>query len=364
MSDPATGRPATLLDLARAAGVSRTTASNAFNRPDQLSPALRRRILEAADRLGYGGPHPAARMLRTGRSGAVGLVFPDPLPHAFSDDAAIGFLRGVALGCETRHAGLLILPTSPPDQIAARIRDAAVDGFIIYCCPDDSPVIDAVAARRLPTVAVELGRFHHGAQLRIDDEGGAAAAARHLLAHGHRRLAIIALEFTDDLYEGAVDEARIAAATFAVTLRRLRGYRQEFARVGLRPADVPIREVVRNSPDAAMRATLELLQGPRPPTAILAMSDMLALGVLRAAGRLGLAVPGQLSVVGFDDVPMAGELNPPLTTVRQPLLEKGRRAAELLFAGGPDLLETLPAEFVQRASTAPPPQPACPTSDP
>src|SRR5512146_1521155 len=96
-------RPRTLQDLADVLGVSKTTVSNAFSRPDQLSPALRERVLAAAREAGYAGPHPAARMLRTGRAGALGLVFPETLPYAFDDQTAVALLRGIAEACEERR---------------------------------------------------------------------------------------------------------------------------------------------------------------------------------------------------------------------------------------------------------------------
>ena len=348
---PAPGSRLTLLDIAREAGVSRTTVSNAFNRPDQLSDQLRQRVLATAVRLGYGGPNPAARMLRKGRTGAVGLVFPDPLPHAFSDDAAIGFLRGVAAVCERERAALLILPADEPGRLARRVREAPVDGLIVYCCADDSPVLEAVAERRLPVVAVEVGRFAHGPHVRVDDEGGARQAACHLLAGGHRRFAVLALEFLPDGYEGLVDEARIRTASFAVTQRRLRGYRAALQAGGIDPRTAPVLEILRNDPNSAERFGRAILEARPRPTAILAMSDMLALGALRAARACGLDVPTDLSVVGFDDVPLASAFVPAITTVRQPLVAKGRRAAELLFQGAPPCLEVLSTELIVRATT-------------
>src|SRR3954469_15636034 len=145
-----------LRDVAERAGVSIGTASNAFNRPEMLSEALRDRVQTAARELGYGGPEPAARPLRPGSAGAIGVVFPLDLVYAFADEAAITFLRGVAEGVEGAGAGLLIIPTSPSLDVAARVvRDAVVDGFIVYSTADDDPRRAAAIARAIPVVTVD-----------------------------------------------------------------------------------------------------------------------------------------------------------------------------------------------------------------
>ena len=146
----------TLRDVATGAGVSIGTASNAFNRPDLISDQLRDRVLAEAKRLGYAGPDPAARRLRTGRAGALGLVFTDRLPFAFDDEAAVIFLRGVARALESSGAGLLLIPTSPTREEGARVvSEAAVDGFLVYSTPTGDPRLDAALERGLPTVVVD-----------------------------------------------------------------------------------------------------------------------------------------------------------------------------------------------------------------
>jgi DNA-binding LacI/PurR family transcriptional regulator len=341
------GRPTTLLDVARAAGVSRTTVSNAFSRPDQLSAELRARILGVAEGLGYAGPNPVARVLRTGRANTIGIVFSDPLLYLFTDPVATALLQGVAAACEASHTGVLILPADAPQAMAARVREAVVDGFLVYCHEEDSPVVDALAVRGLPAVGVDLDRFALGPVVTIDDRGGAAAAARHLIGLGHRDLAVMALAGERELSH---DHRRLAR--FKPVRDRLAGYRQAMAEAGLDPQALRVVEEPENDPAAAEAVALKLLRRRARPTAILAMSDVLAIGVLRAAQQLGLAVPDDLSVVGFDDIPLAVDLTPPLTTVRQPLIEKGRLAAAVLLGTAPPPSAPLPTELVVRGSTA------------
>jgi DNA-binding LacI/PurR family transcriptional regulator len=346
-------RAPTLLDVARVAGVSRTSVSNAFNRPDQLSAELRARVLGVAAKLGYSGPNPAARVLRTGRARTVGVLFYDTLAYAFTDQAAVEFLKGVADVCGREQAGMLILPAEAPEVLAQKVREVVVDGFIVYCAPGGSPLFAALASRGLPVVAVDAPEFAGGRRVLIADGAGALAAGRHLVALGHRAVGIAALALAPDGRSGPVDAARRAEARYLDTISRYDGYVAALREVGAAP--VGVEEEPENDAEAGVVAARRLLALRPRPSAILAMSDVLAMGVLRAASELGLDVPEDLSVVGFDDVPFAASLLPPLTTVRQPLLDKGRLAAERLFAGAVEGIDMLPTELVVRGTTGPAP---------
>ncbi|MGI4939101.1 MAG: LacI family DNA-binding transcriptional regulator [Janthinobacterium lividum] len=351
---------ATLRDVAQAAGVSHTTVSNAFARPDQLSASLRERVFETARALGYSGPNPGARSLRTGRHGAIGLAFSEDLPYAFSDPTAIGFLGGVAEACRGLRTNLLLIaapiladgdPAAPLEVQA--VRDAAVDGFVLYSLAQDSPVVASVLARGLPYVVVDQPRLPNAPFVGIDDEGGARQVAEHLLDLGHRRFAILSLKLLADGFNGVASPARVAAATYGVPLARLAGYRAALAQGGVDPIAVPLLECALNDERRACDLLLPLLQGAgRQPTAILAMSDRLALGAAAAARKAGLAVPSDISVVGFDDMVGGGLEGPFLTTIRQPHAEKGRLALQMLTEPSGIQNRIVPAELIVRGSTA------------
>ena len=354
--DPPPRRRITLQHIADTLSVSKTTVSNAFGRPDQLSPELRERILEAARNAGYGGPDPVARMLRTGRAGAIGLLLPQSLPFALDDPVTTELLRGIADACEERRLGLLVIPGTIQARDPRAITDVAVDGFIAYSLPSDSAVLRHVRDRGTPLVIVDQPRVPGIATVSIDDPAAAAMVARHLVDLGHRRFAIVSLPFGSDGYTGPADAARVAGATYDVAVRRYEGYRRVFDEAGIDPADVPMYECAAGDDALGRQAALRMLEAVPPPTAILAMSDQLALGVLRAASERRIDVPGQLSVVGIDDIPGASRSRPALTTVRQPLRLKGYAAARLLLDApaivGPDELD-LPIELVVRRSTGP-----------
>jgi DNA-binding LacI/PurR family transcriptional regulator len=346
-------RRATLQTIADRLGVSRATVSNAYNRPDQLAPQLRRRILEVAEELGYPGPDPAARRLRRGRSGAIGLLFTEALSYAFTDPGAVCFLEGLAREAEAAGTALLLLPSPPGSDASAAVRDAVVDGLCIYSMADRQPAVRAALDRRLPTVIVEEPVVEGYAFVGVDDRGATRAIAEHVLGLGHRRIAVITDRLAPDGYEGPVDAARERAATFYLGRERLGGFRDALTAAGIAWADVAKQERA-NERAGGYDAGLALLRAEPRPMAILCSTDQLALGALDAAGELGLAVPGDVSVTGFDDIPAAAAAD--LTTIRQPLVEKGQQAARLLAElaeGKPPRRVRLPVELVVRGSTGP-----------
>src|SRR5215211_4488858 len=270
-------RRPTLRDVASGAGVSLGTASNAFNRPELISDALRERVLREAGRLGYAGPDPAARRLRTGRAGALGLVFTDRLPFAFDDDAAIIFLRGVANALEESGAGLLLIPTSPSREEGARVvRAAAVDGFIVYSTPTGDPRLLAALERGLPTVTVDEPLSVPTPWIGIDDRAAAREAARHLVDLGHSRVAVVGFP------EFAIDDPSLP---YDVTRERFAGYRE-----GLGESWDPelVIHAIGNRAEAGRAALGELVALDPAPTAVLAMGDALATGLLVGAAQHGI----------------------------------------------------------------------------
>jgi DNA-binding LacI/PurR family transcriptional regulator len=305
----------TLQTIADAVGVSRTTVSNAYNRPDQLAPGLRERILAKAHDLGYSGPDPAARRLRSGRTDAVGLLLTDGLSYAFTDPAATLLLQGIARTIEDAGLALLLVP-------GRGVADAVVQSLCIYALPAGHPNVDAALERRVPLVVVDEPRLADHAYVGIEDRRGARLAAEHLLALGHRRFALLCGESTTQR-------------------ERLAGFR----------AAIEAAHARWEAPEDVGAALL----GDERPTALLAGSDQRALAALETARDAGLVVPHDLSIVGFDDIPGAAWSVPALTTIRQPLLRKGEIAGRLLTAAAAAGREVvLPVELVVRGSTARP----------
>jgi DNA-binding LacI/PurR family transcriptional regulator len=353
---PNTRRPATLASLAAELGVSRTTVSNAYNRPDQLSAPLRARVLEAARRLGYPGPDPVARSLRTRKAGAVGLLLTEALSYAFRDPAATGFLEGLALACEEAGQGLLLVPVSPEQADVTAVHQAGVDGFVVYSVREDDPHFLAVLERPLPVVVCDQPHGVEGVdRVGVDDRAGMLALARHLTGLGHRRIGVLCMRLGTGHRDGRADLKRQNGATYPVQRDRLAGLRDGLCEVGVDWNNVPVVERFDHSVDAGLHATAELLTTHPEITAVVCTSDVLALGALRYAADKGLAVPDDMTITGFDGVPEAERAG--LTTVRQPVLEKGRVAGQLLLQRGersrPRRI-TLPTELIVGATSAAP----------
>lgn len=349
----------TLQTIADRLGVSRTTVSNAYGRPDQLNPALRQKILDQAKELGYAGPDATARSLRRGHSGALGLIFTESLTYAVTDPAALLFLRGIAETCEPTGTALLLVPApAGPQAGASAVHNAVVDGFFVYSVAENDARLEAALARRLPTVLIDQPRCEGMAYVGIDDRAGAREVAEHLIRLGHRRFGVVSFPLSEDGYQGPAGPERQAAATFPISAARLAGFADALRDAGLVWEEIPVQETAVNTAEAGEAAAAPLLDREQRPTAILAFSDLLATGVLRAAATRGLTVPGALSVTGFDDIPAAASASPPLTTVRQPLLEKGRVAGRLLresWSSDTPPVVLLPTELIVRDSTGPVP---------
>jgi DNA-binding LacI/PurR family transcriptional regulator len=350
---PNVRRPATLASLAAELGVSRTTVSNAYNRPDQLSAPLRTRVLEAARRLGYPGPDPVARSLRTRKAGAVGLLLTEALSYAFRDPAATGFLEGLALACEQAGQGLLLVPVSPDQVDVTAVHQAGVDGFVVYSVREDDPHFMAVLERPVPTVVCDQPMAVEGVdRVGVDDRAGMLALTRHLTGLGHRRIGVLCMRLAAGHNDGSATPERQINATYPVQRDRLAGIRDGLAEVGVDWADVPVHERFEHSVAAGQNAAAELLAAHSDVTALVCTSDILALGALRHAIERGLNVPDQLTITGFDGVPEAERAG--LTTVRQPVLEKGRVAGELLLERGDRSRPrrvTLPTELIVGATS-------------
>jgi DNA-binding LacI/PurR family transcriptional regulator len=263
-------------------------------------------------------------------------------------------LQGIARATEAAGFALLLVPATRVEARAA-VRDAVVDVFCIYSMPDGHPGVVAALERGLPIVVVDGAPLEGHAYVGIEDRAGARRAAEHLIELGHRRFGVVSERTQEGRYAGPLTVEREAAATDFVTRERLTGWREALEAAAVEWAALPRFEAPGNDPALGREAAHGVLAAEPRPTALLALTDVLALGALEAARERGLRVPGDLSIVGFDDVPAAAWTQPGLTTVRQPLLEKGEIAGRLLIDAAPQREIVLPVELVVRGSTAPPP---------
>ena len=319
-----TVRRRTISDVARAAGVSKAAVSFAFNSPDRLSTETVARIRGVAAELGY-RPDPVARMLAQRRTMTVGILTPQPLELMFPDSYFGALTSGIASAAE--QAGYALQFISPlHGSLARAVHEASVDGVIAIGLWPDHSEIGEIRRSGLPFVLVDALGFANEFTITVDDEVGAEAAARHLVGLGHRELAIIA--FAPPRPEDATEDGHPGAGD--ISARRLAGYRRAIRAAGLELSD----DAIACGPselEHGARALRELVARGTRFTALLAMSDVLAIGALRAARDLGWRVPEDLSIVGFDDIELASYVDPPLTTVHQSPRDKGETALRLLL---------------------------------
>ena len=343
-----------IADVAKEAGVSKTAVSFAFNNPERLNPQTAARIRGVAELMGY-RPHPVARMLTQKSTMTVGLLTPQVLSVVFANPFYAALCGGVAAITDQAGYGLLFVSPLHGSLVRALGR-ATVDGFVAVGLAEDHPEVEQIRRAGLPMVLVDGDAFPEHGSVESNDEVGARAAAKHLLGLGHRDFAIVGIEPTNmpGLFEYS------AAPTETVTSRRLVGYRQGLELGGVKVGDERI-VVGPASFDGGVAAFRRIWEDELRPTAVLAMSDVMAIGVIWAAREVGLKIPEDLSVVGFDDLDLAPHSNPPLTTVHQPIRAKGEEAAKLLLRmiSSPDLErpehKVLDTRLIIRGSTAPAP---------
>jgi DNA-binding LacI/PurR family transcriptional regulator len=344
-----------IADVARAAGVSKTAVSFAFNSPERLSAQTVARIREVAEGLGYRA-HPVARMLTQKKTMTIGLLTPQVLSVVFANPFYSAFCGGVAAVTDQAGYGLLFVSPLHGSLIRALAR-ATVDGFVAVGLSEDHPEVEQIRRAGVPMVLVDGDAFPEHGSVESNDEVGARAAARHLLGLGHRQFAVVGVEPPN--MPGLREYS--SGPTETVTSRRLNGYRQGLELGGVRLGDERI-VVGPATFEGGMAAFRRLWEDEQRPTAILAMSDVMAIGVIWGAREVALEVPEDLSVVGFDDLDLAAHANPPLTTVHQPILQKGEESARLLLRmiANPDLERpehrVLETRLIIRSSTAAPPQ--------
>ncbi|WP_431826444.1 LacI family DNA-binding transcriptional regulator [Microbacterium algeriense] len=352
MTSQETSRRPTIADVAREAGVATSTASVVFSGKANVAAATRERVLAAAAELGYAGPDPRAASLRRGRSGIVAVVLEGHLRAAFLDPVTTAMMDGLTDGLADLSAGILLMRDEPGEEGAA-ITHAPVDAFVLIGCSGRTRAsLEVVVGRGLPVVVIEGDAGEEIPRITLDNVAASADVARHVRDLGHRDVALVTLPLDSERERALVTPERIAAATVDVTVHRLEGMRQVFP-------DAPAVSASGSLIDEGVLVGRMLLADPATrPTAVLAQSDLLAVGVIRAAEELGLRVPEDLSVAGFDGIEVDGLGELTLTTSVQPAVEKGRAAGEQvarMLGGEPGITQHLTCVFRAGSTTGPVP---------
>ncbi|MFP4138706.1 MAG: substrate-binding domain-containing protein [Halomonas sp.] len=339
-------RRMTLKDLARELGVSTATVSNAFNRPDQLSPALRERILGEARRLGYRGPDAKARSLRTGRSRIIAVILAESLTYSLNDPVASEFLSGVAEVLDARGHTLLLLSSRQAQGLLPGSASMA-DGFIVYGLMPSAELLDTLPAQA-PLVSADFD-IEGRPSVHVDDEPACYGIARHALRRPPRRPGIINLRLTVEPCNGPITaDHALLGADQTITRSRLTGFHHALEEAGFVPGQAPMWNIEENTFPVCEPVIAEILDLPEDerPDLLLCMSDRIALTALTLAERRGLRIPEDLRLTGFDGIAEGQYRAPRLTTVRQDSTEKGRIAARMILGLTPPADHLLGTELI------------------
>lgn len=312
----------TINDIARKAGVSKTTVSFAFNNPSKISAETLLRIMNIASELGY-FPDPVARTLAMKQTKSIGLLLPQSIQEVFLNPYIAEIMRGIGFVCDREGLTLGIL--SPLKGVLANtIRNAAVDGIITLGIGPGMSVLELFHQRGLPFVTIDGASGEGLVNVGIDDEKASENLMETVLSKGHREIAVFTLKNVVLSDSGG---------HFSLTNDvRLNGFNIALRRYGLSSGSnsgvrVYSTEV---SVESGKIAAREVLAGKRKPTVIICLADIQAIGVYEECRAEGISIPEDISVVGFDDIPFSQFMNPPLTTLRQPGFMKGETAAQIL----------------------------------
>lgn len=345
---PRRKKPLNLKEVSKLLGVSTATVSNAFNRPDQLSKKLREKILKETAELGYFGPNLAARSLRKGQSDVIAVVLADTLSYSFSDPVASQFLQGVSDVIAENKKQLLLLSSgiSSTEQSSA---ESLPDGFIFYGAPKGD-AYQRIQRTGKPIIAVDFDPGNAPA-INIDNKEAAKKAALHALRGSDDRVAVISLNLLDSDRVSRLTAEDLEIELSVIAHLRLTGYMEACKE---KSAEIPANMIWHtpvNTPEVTEIAAYEAITSHPRPNVVLCMSDVIALAVLRTANKLGINIPEDLRVVGFDDIPEASRSKPTLTTVCQQSIEKGRMAAKALLDPDAKVEKLMQTQLIERETT-------------
>lgn len=316
------------------------TVSYTYNQPARVSASSRAKVLAAAQKLDYAGPHRAARALRTGRSAQIGVVFGETLPFAFYDQQATEFLAGIAEVCAEKEMGMSIIPTSGP-HARAMITQSDVAGYILWATSEDDPTLDILVETERPVVVLG-GPARPGWGLVAFDNRAAGRAIADLVLVDAEHPAVISQPGTHARPTGLQYGPDLDQITHTITRARLHGLKEAINQRGMSWSSVPVYFLPWNSRRETAKAAESLLLAHPETDAVYALTDQIGTATLRALRTRGIDVPGEVAVTGFEDGHEAEAMG--LTTVGQSPTEQGRYSARMLLemdAGGdPAFVET------------------------
>ena len=322
----------TLKSIANEIGVSNATVSNAFNRPDQLSKKRREEILASCKKLGYSGPNKAAQSLRSGKFNIVALVLPDSVEYMITDPVASDFVKGVSSVLEKSKVNLLLF-----SGISENINSVSdfVDGFICYGSPRNPELIEQLRTTTKKVVTADFD-IDRKASVGVDNEQAAYEIAKLAINSQDDDVAILGLRLLDSNLTCRVYDLPNSAYQFSIAHQRLSGYNKAIKELNVNLRADRVWNIPENKHPFALIAAREALTSIPRPNVLLCMSDLIALAAIKEINAMGLKIPEDIRVVGFDGIDEALRSTPSITTVHQNNVKKGMKAAELFIKRATD----------------------------
>lgn len=337
----------TLKTVAAKLGVSTATVSNAFNRPSQLSTALRASILDACDQLGYTGPSITARSLRTGKTGIIGVLLADKLAYNFTDPVATAFLSGVSTMLDDAHVNMLLLPSDGANYQNTQV-ETIPDSFIVYGKPVDIKVINVLLKQHKPIITVDFS-LPDIASVHVDNQQASYDIADHAIHSADDNVLILGLRLEPSTSLGLANLDNLFTHDVSISRCRFEGYQQALADNGITLSPDNVWQI-HDLDEPTLKTMLRgALTAPKKVDVLLCMSDKIALAAIEVAHEIGLTLPNNIRIVGFDGIPSSAKAG--LTTVQQPMFDKGQVAAKIALGLQPYESVQLDTTLIIRTSS-------------
>jgi DNA-binding LacI/PurR family transcriptional regulator len=339
----------TLKNIALQLGVSTATISNAFNKPDQLSASLRASILQYSEEVGYLGPSMAARSLRTGKTGAYGIILSDDLSQSLMNPVANQFLSAIAGVFDEKHVNMLLLASDPQNYLVNQI-DTLADGFIVYGQPKDNSILVRLEKQSKPIVTVDFAYKDYPA-ININNHESAYRIAKYAIEKSKAITiypVVLGLHLMPDNHSTSIDESKLFNPLESISRCRLEGYKQALEESNIKLEDHAIWQIEQYDERIIKTIIRGIISGAESVNLLLCMSDKIAIAALQVAQELKINIPNDLQIVGFDGISSAIESD--LTTILQPIKEKGTLAAEICLGIKPEQSLTLNTELIVNSS--------------
>lgn len=337
----------TLKSIAKDLGVTHTTVSNAYNRPEKLSLSLKKRIFEYAESVNFQGPNNIGRSLRTGKSDSIGVIFNDSLSYVFTDQHDLQLMAGIASECEKAAVNIVLIPLKNELGSKSNALNALVDGYILNATHNQDMVIQKAIAKGVTIVTTDFVTDQHSS-VSINNFKAMQSVCEHLISKGHKQFGIISFP-SRQKSSGLTELNKPVSGDNDVMMMRLNGCLESFSQADIDLEKCSLYEIEHDEDHGRLAAEAILKHNP-DITALICFSDRFAYGAVEYCLDQGMKIPEDIAITGFDDITVIQPIIP-LTTISQNPKQKGEIAAQLLLNQKSVVHYDLDFELIVREST-------------